>query len=259
MNELEAIRQHVWGELRRVARPDSRFHWDFTAFIPDFDDSAACAASIRDLPQYRQAAAVCVTPDNCLAEVRAGCLADGKTLWVPTYALGRGFWQLAPGSVPAGQEAYAATLDGLERFAKPCLVETAEPAAGPALLVTGASVINTQGVRISRDPSYFDLEWLILRALDLVHPDATIIAAVHDCQVVEWDCEPQPFSAIADLIVTPTRVITAAPPLPKPDRIDWADLAWEVIRDVPLLLALYERDPSRTGTPSRPGPAARGE
>ena len=259
MNEREAIRQRVWGELRRVARPDSRFHWDFTAFIPDFEGSAACAAAIRDLPQYRQAAVVCVTPDNSLAEARAGCLADGKTLWVPTYALGRGFWQVAPSDVPSGQEAYAATLDGLERFARPCPVETADPATGPALLITGASVINTQGVRLSQDPSYFDLEWLILRALDLVRPDTPIIAVVHDCQVVEWDCEPRPFSAIADLIVTPTRVIAAAPPLPKPDRIEWADLAWEVIRDVPLLLALYERDLSGIDAPFPPGLAPRGD
>jgi 5-formyltetrahydrofolate cyclo-ligase len=29
------IRKRVWAELREVALPDSRFHWNFAEFIPD--------------------------------------------------------------------------------------------------------------------------------------------------------------------------------------------------------------------------------
>jgi len=242
MNEPDALRQRVWSDLRRVARPDSRFHWDFSAFIPDFEGSEACAAAVQALAVYRQAQVVCATPDNGLAEFRQRCLADGKTLIVPTYALGRGFWQLAPQAVPPDQQAFAATLDGLERFGQPYELEAVPLSVCPTLLVTGASVINTEGVRISADPSYFDLEWLILRSLELVTAQTPIVTIVHDCQVVEWPCAPRPISTITDFIVTPSRVLEVGPRYPKPDRLAWDELAWDVIREVPLLKALYERD-----------------
>ncbi|MCL4466949.1 MAG: hypothetical protein M1389_13155 [Chloroflexi bacterium] len=242
MNEREAIRKRVWGELRCVAKPDSRFHWDFTAFIPDFEGSANCAATIREMGKFRDAQTILVTPDNNLASLRAYCLTDHKTLVVPTYALSRGFWQITREDVPPGHEEFAATLDGLERFARPYPVEAVGPGAGPTLLITGASVINTEGVRISSDPSYFDLEWLILRTLGMVNAETPIVAAVHDCQLVEWPCEPQPVGSIADVIVTPTRVFQTSQRYRKPDQIVWEHLAWDVIREVPMLMALYERD-----------------
>jgi 5-formyltetrahydrofolate cyclo-ligase len=242
MQEPEAIRRRVWDELRRVAQPDSRFHWDFTAFIPDYAGSAQCTAAVCALPAFSHARTLLVTPDNNLAALRAQCLADEKNLVVPTYALARGFWQITRAEVPPGQEAFAATLDGLERFARPFAVEAAGAGAAVELLVTGASVINTQGVRISSGPSYFDLEWLILRTLGLVSDATLVVAVVHDCQLVDWPCVPQPFGCVADVIVTPTRVFETGQRYRKPERIAWDQLDWEVIQDVPLLMALYERD-----------------
>lgn len=242
MDDREKIRRKVWAELQRVARPDSRFHWDFTAFIPDFEGSEHCVEAIRQTDHYRRARVILITPDNSLAGLRAQCLLDDKRLIVPTYAIGRGFWQIARADVPPGQEQFAATLDGLERYAHPYPLETAVPADGPALLVTGASVLSTDGIRISTGPSYFDLEWLILRALGLVQSDTLIIASVHDCQVVEWPCEPQPYDAVVDLIVTPTRTIQVSPRYPKSDRIVWEQLPWNVIWEVPILKALHQRE-----------------
>src|SRR4051812_50105155 len=45
-------RARVWAELRGVARPDSRFHWDFASFIPDFAGSEGCANRITALPAW---------------------------------------------------------------------------------------------------------------------------------------------------------------------------------------------------------------
>src|SRR5258708_22383406 len=54
----EAIRQRVWADLRHVARPDSRFHWDFAEFITDYEGSEAGADRIQpDCELFR-----CVTP-----------------------------------------------------------------------------------------------------------------------------------------------------------------------------------------------------
>ena len=49
----EIIRQHVYNELRHVARPDSRFHWNFAEFIADYEGSDVGAQRIRDLPAWQ--------------------------------------------------------------------------------------------------------------------------------------------------------------------------------------------------------------
>ena len=49
----EVIRQRVWNDLRHVARPDSRFHWNFAEFIADYEGSDICAQRIRALPAWQ--------------------------------------------------------------------------------------------------------------------------------------------------------------------------------------------------------------
>lgn len=34
-----SVRERVWNELRKVAVPDSRFHFDFGEFIADFEEA----------------------------------------------------------------------------------------------------------------------------------------------------------------------------------------------------------------------------
>ncbi len=241
MDEKEKIRREVWVSLQKVARPDSRFHWDFTAFIPDYTGSEVCAQRIRAMPAYQRAAVVLVTPDNNLEVLRASCLADGKLLVVPTYALGRGFLCLERGDVPPGGEELAATLDGLDRFGHPYSLEKVSTEQCPNILVTGASVLNRQGVRLSVGPSYFDLEWLILSGLGIVPLDVPIIAAVHDCQVVNWPCAPLPYSVVMDCIVTPTQVIETDSHSTRPGEDAWSTLPWHVISDIPFVHQLWEQ------------------
>ncbi len=241
MNEMQTVRRRVWQELQRHARPDSRYHWDFTAFIPDFEGSQRCTETVAAMELYQRAQRVFVTPDNNLASLRARCLLDAKTLIVPTYAIRRGFWLLERQDVPQGQEAFAATLDGLEVFATPLDLDRLASGDHLDLLVTGASVINSEGVRISPTPSYFDLEWLILRTLGLVEQDTPVVACVHDCQLVDWPCEPHPLGSVVDLIVTPTGAYEATGEHPKPAAIRWEHLPWQVVAEIPMLRRLYER------------------
>lgn len=63
-----AVREAVWRKMRAVARPDSRFAYDLTSFIPDFPGSERFPAKLSDLPCYPGAGPVFVTPDNCLPE-----------------------------------------------------------------------------------------------------------------------------------------------------------------------------------------------
>ena len=70
----EATRETIWAALRRVARPDSRFHWDFGSFIADYEGSEAGAERIRQLPAWQAAKLVFITPDNNLEPLRRKAL-----------------------------------------------------------------------------------------------------------------------------------------------------------------------------------------
>ena len=240
MDDKENIRRQVWMQLHEVAKPDSRFHWDFNRFIPDFEGSAACMERLCNTTAYRLADRVLITPDNSLTNLRAHCIGDGKTLIVPTYSLARGFLALSRETVPLGQEAFAATLDGLDVYGYPYLISIHDSAQGPQLMVTGASVLNPQGVRISHGPSFFDLEWLILSGLKLVNDQTPILAEVHDCQVVDFDCPPLPFGVSIDQIITPTRSIDTGRLYPRPASSSIKTLPLQIRQEVPLLQELTE-------------------
>lgn len=238
MDEKENLRRQVWIQLEKVARPDSRFHLDFSRFIPDFEGSAQCVERLCDTPEYRQARRILVAPDNSLAGFRARCIMDEKYLVVPTYSLARGLLSLERQHVPTGQEAYAASLDGLDVFGQPYLVSIDDHPQGPDLMVTGASVLNMQGVRVSHGPSFFDLEWLILSVLGLVNQQTPILAIVHDCQLVDMYFAPLPYGISIDKIITPTRQIDTGNPFPRPSSASIRTLPWQIKQDVPLLREL---------------------
>lgn len=229
---METIRRQVWLQLQAVARPDSRFHWDFARFIPDFEGSDTCCEQVRRTALYQDAAVLFVTPDNSLVDFRARCLQDGKTLIVPTYGITRGFLLLERGMVPPGQEAFAATLDGLDGFGRPGDL-SGLPA--PELLVSGASVINHAGVRVSPGPSYFDLEWLLLSAAGLVEAGTPIMTVIHDCQLVDLALRPLSFAVAADWIITPSLTRRTGQAFSRPTPAAIRDLPWEILQEVPLL------------------------
>lgn len=240
MEDKDTVRQQVWIKLQAIAHPDSRFHWDFNRFIPDFDGSEACTERLCGTPAYNHAEIVLVTPDNSLNQLRARCIADGKVLVVPTYSLGRGLLSLSREIVPAGQEQFAATLDGLDSFGQSYIVSIEDRPRGPQLMVTGASVLNRRGVRISHGPSFFDIEWLILSALGLVDDRTPILGLVHDCQLVDLDCPPLSYGVGIDEIITPTLQLQTGRPYPRPSPASIKSLPWQIIQNVPLLQELTE-------------------
>lgn len=240
MDAKEKVRKQVWVQLRKVARPDSRFHWDFSEFIPDFENSETCTERICQTEDYKNARYLFVTPDNSLIPFRTRSLIDKKTLIVPTYGIGRGFVQVGPSDVPPGLVEFAATLDGMDRYARPYPVFQTDPQNVPDLIVTGASVLNREGVRISQGPSFFDLEWLILDFLGLITEQTPVITAVHDCQIVDWHFDPLPFSIVTDLIITPTTILETGGQYPRPAPSTLRQLPWHIVQEVPLLREILQ-------------------
>jgi len=241
MDRNEA-RKRVWEELRKVAKPDSRFHWNFAEFIADYEGSDKGAELIRNLDVYKNAKVIFITPDNNMEKLREFALKDKKILLSTTYGINRGFQVIYPGSVPEGKEELATTLDGMEKFMKPIsLQEIREKLEKVDLLVTGASAITPSGIRFGKGHGYFDLEWAMLWEIQVVDAQTPVIAAGHDCQVVDVDIEITPYDTIVDYIVTPTRVIQVNSNIPKPSQgIIWEKLEQGMRENIPPLQELYE-------------------
>lgn len=221
-NEIIAASRHrIWEALRKVARPDSRFHWDFAEFICDFEGSPACSDRVRELDVYATQAPIFITPDNSTEDLRMKAMADGKKILMTTYGIRRGFLLLDPVDVPPNEYRYAATLDGMDRYAKP--VSMAELRDGPVieLLVTGGSAVSANGVRFGKGHGYFDLEWAMLSEITRVDADSQVVDVVHDCQVVDEHMDGEDHDVAVDWIITPTRTIRIPQPGRKIGHIRW--------------------------------------
>ena len=52
--DAKTARIMIWEELRKVARPDSRFSWNFAEFITDYEGTArSFCASRRSIKTQR--------------------------------------------------------------------------------------------------------------------------------------------------------------------------------------------------------------
>lgn len=232
----QVLRTRVWRELRAVARPDSRFHWDFSSFIADFEGSDRCIQRIRKLEAYRHAEVVFVTPDNCLELLREAAFADGKAVLATTYGIGRGFLLVRAEDVPMDQRPLAATLDGFERFARAVGPEDLAQLGPVTLLVTGASAVTTAGVRFGKGHGYFDLEWAMLGELGAVTPDVEVVAVVHDCQIVDAGAVPaHDHDALVDWIVTPSATHRVRTGARAPGAVRWGDVDADLLARIPVL------------------------
>ena len=120
MEKLTAdeARVQIWEKLRKVARPDSRFAWNFAEFITDYEGSDQCAYLLTQTNVYKESKVVFITPDNNLEKLREIAFLDRKTVVMTNYGITRGFFLIEPGMIPAGKEDLASLLDGIDRYWK---------------------------------------------------------------------------------------------------------------------------------------------
>jgi 5-formyltetrahydrofolate cyclo-ligase len=236
--DAAAHRARIWAELAKVGRPDSRFHWDFSSFIPDFEGSDACARTVRSLDCYTEGGLVFITPDNSTEELRAQVMADGRPFVMTTYGIARGFLYLDPAGVPPGERRYAATLDGMDRYAVPVSLRRIADLGPIGLMVTGGSAVSRDGVRFGKGHGYFDLEFAMLSEVGAVGSASQIVDVVHDCQVVDGDLAGEEHDVPVDWIVTPTRCLRVPDNGRAPGRVRWHLLAGSPLLSVPPLQEL---------------------
>jgi 5-formyltetrahydrofolate cyclo-ligase len=236
----EHFRKTVWERLREVARPDSRFHFDFAHFIPDFEGSELCVQKVREMEIYQKAELLFITPDNCMEKLREQAIIDGKEFIMPTYGIRRGFILLNRQLVPQGKEDFAASLDGAERFGKKVSLKDIASMGKIDLVFTGVSVVNKNGIRFGKGEGFFDLEWGMLSEIGVVDDETPVIVIAHDVQVLDVELPFESHDTIADIIVTPTRVIYTERKVRKPKGINWALVTEEMLEHIPPLKELAE-------------------
>lgn len=237
----QTTRAQVWQELRKVAHADSRFHYNFAEFIADFEGSEQAVRRVTNLPEYQRARLIFITPDNNLAVMRRMALEAGITTIMTTYGIGRGFLMITREDVPPGQEEFASTLDGMDRFARPISLDEIALLGRFDLLVTGAAVVTMDGIRFGKGHGFFDLEWAMFWDIGVVDRQTPVAAVVHDCQVVDLSLRPDAHDTIVDYIMTPTRSLRVSSPYVKPAGIDWKILSEETRLAIPPLQQLYAR------------------
>lgn len=233
-----SVRERVWTELRKVAVPDSRFHFDFGEFIADFEGSDAAVARLVDHRFYRDADFIFITPDNCLDQLRLKALQDGKTILMTTYSIKRGFWVLDPAVIAPDLHLYASTLDGMERVGRPVTLQDIATMPPVDYMVTGTGAINLEGVRFGKGHGFFDAEWGMLYRIGRISASTPAAAVVHDCQVLDETLTPDVYDTVADVIFTPTRTIEVVSPHKPTCGILWDRLDPHMYETIPPLQEL---------------------
>lgn len=251
------VREQVWAELRKVAYPDSRFHWNFAEFIADFKGSENAAELILNSDFFNNnnfslninsnndniKNLVFITPDNCLEYLRYQLLLKGIPYLITTYGIRRGFYIVDPSKIPENQLWYAATLDGMEKLAKHyTLNDLIINNIKISLMITGTGAINDQGIRFGKGHGFFDLEWAILLSINVIDLLKTkCVAVVHDVQLLTGiKLNPEIFDTVCDFIVTNSKIISVES-AKKPDcGVIWNLLAPGMLEDIEPLAELKE-------------------
>jgi 5-formyltetrahydrofolate cyclo-ligase len=236
-----AVRQKVWDRMREVARPDSRYVYDFASYNPDYPGSERFPDALRALPFYAGTGPVFVTPDNCLDIFRSEVIREGRPM-LQTVAVAMGFHFIGPGDVPPGSERFAGTLDGALIFGKPVDLEFVR-ALGPLdWVVTGTCAVNpSTGVRFGKGHGFFDLEWGIMASLGIVNEETPLIICAHDYELVDEELPAADFDTAGDWVITPTRTIKIPRTIKKPPGIDWNVLGDHLLREIQPLRELRDR------------------
>lgn len=253
--EETAIKQEIRDRIGKlliesgVVRPDPIFHLSLDHYIADFEGNESATEKLLYLPEWQEAKRVFITPDRSTQLLRKLAILEKKEIVVTTYGICRGAALLTRDIVPEGQEAFAASLDGMERFGKPLrTVKEIQKAGKIDLMVTGALAISkSHGGRTGKGAGWFDAEWIMWRKMGLTAPNTPVIGIVHDLQVVPESFPLKEWDAIIQIIVTPTRVIRI--PLRKqPDQIYWQQMDADWMKAIPLMMELYQQEYSGTLT-----------
>jgi 5-formyltetrahydrofolate cyclo-ligase len=235
--EKQRIREAVWRRLD--SEGISTFRRPVRGRIPNVRDADAAAEQLAATPEWQRARVVKVNPDAPQRGVRHRALIQGKTLLMPSPRLREGFVLLDPAAVPRKKLFEASSIKGAFAQGKPIGLDDLPRID---LLVFGSVAVSLDGDRVGKGEGYAELEFAVLRTLNLVPDDVVIATTVHDAQVVEA-IPREDFDVTLDLVCTPSRVIRPKQRGPRPNGVLWDRLSEERRLEMPILDELYRRRP----------------
>jgi 5-formyltetrahydrofolate cyclo-ligase len=232
------LREEIWGLLEE--RGVARFPRPAHGRIPNYEGSEAAARRILGTAEFRRADVVKVNPDYPQLEVRRGVLRSGKVLIMPSPRLRAGFLILDPERIPHGVLGKAATIKDSFKFGKRTGLDGL-PSVD--IIVCGSVAVTKTGFRVGKGGGYSELEYAVLRELNLVDEETPIMTTVHDLQIVE-DAPTEEHGFTVDFIATPTRLLAAEGPRLRPSGVMWEELTERRLEDMPILKKLREKSSS---------------
>jgi 5-formyltetrahydrofolate cyclo-ligase len=238
----------VYRDLIQNAVADSRFHFDFLSFTPDFRGSSAAINRVLELACYQNARTLLITSDNSLERLRHQALKDGKKVLVGTYRLRRGFILLDPASMDESKLELAACLDGMERRGmgrSMGIAQLRDEGLKIDMCATGGLVFNEHGVVVYAGQALFEMQWALLQDIKVLGECARVVAVAHACQVVdeaalgfEETRAGHAGEVQCDFVVTPERVLEVAAASKPTAGIDFGAVDADALNSIAVLQEL---------------------
>jgi len=228
----DEIRRRVWGLLE--SRGVARFPRPVYGRIPNFIGAEKAAERIAEQREFKSANVIKVNPDSPQMPIRRLILESGKTLIMPTPRLRSGFLLLDPRSIQRRNLAEASSIRGAFKYGRVCPLMDL-PSID--LVIVGSVAVSRDGIRIGKGGGYSEIEYGILRELNLIDEETPIFTSIHDLQLID-EAPREEHDLTVDLISTPRRIIRVKRKYPQPRGIFWSELSDRRIREMPILLEL---------------------
>lgn len=228
------LREEIWKLLEE--RGVARFPRPIWGRIPNYEGSETAARRILDTDEFRRADVVKVNPDYPQLGVRRGALRSGKILMMPSPRLRSGFLLLDPRRIPRGSQGRAATIRGSFQFGER---KHLDELLVVDLIVCGSVAVTKAGFRVGKGGGYSELEYAVLRELNLVDEEIPIMTTVHDLQIVE-EAPREEHDFTVDFIATPTGLLRTEGPRLRPGGVIWERLTERRLEDMSILKELRE-------------------
>ena len=97
-----------------------------------------------------------------------------------------------------------------------------------------------EGVRIGKGGGYSEIEYGVLRALNLIDEETPVFTTVHDIQIVA-EAPREEHDFLVDAIITPTTVIRVDRLSSQPKGIMWERLTQHQLETISILQELRSR------------------
>jgi len=225
----QQIRERVWRLMEE--KGVARFPRPIWGRIPNFEGAEKAADRLRALPIFADACVVKVNPDAPQKPVREHVLRQGKTLLVPTPRLRNGFLLINPSERLGIDVDCAATIGGASRYGRSVGLSDLPKVD---LIVVGSVAVSRSGARVGKGGGYSEIEYGILRELQLVDDETPIVTTVHELQIVN-EVPAGKHDLTMDVIATPTKIIDTNSKRPRPRGIYWDKVADQMLKEIPLL------------------------